>query len=325
MCTRNDHGGSVSRHGDSMLKRNTGAEAKSAYLAAVRPVRAALGTFTAEKSKWSSTDDFLDQAAIADTEPVIAALQSFSLALADDQWPASLSTAVHTLSDDTGALTGDVENLSALSETSVSAWNATYDRDDRSMVTAINRMVHDLGLPPLGVQPSTQTPATIPPSPATPPTTASPITTTTVPTVGGTINLGGQGEGNYDFEVTLSRVVPLVNIGDISGYRTVQPGYNQDAFEFVVTDTGPAPVNEDIFNDLKVYDSQGQGFGGDIGTEYTGGPSFPGGLIDVTPGGTATGWVVVDVPVNQPLATVVFTPGGGFAPSAPSATWTLAS
>jgi len=149
--------------------------------------------------------------------------------------------------------------------------------------------------------------------PTSPPTTTPPTTPTTVPTVGAIVFL-------QNFSVRLDSLVDLLDTGN----NYVQPGYREVALEFTVADTGSTPVSEDIFNDLKIYDPHGQGYGGDLASEYTGGPSFPGGLITVAPGGTATGWVVVDVPLGDAISSVVFTPGADFlSASNPVATWTV--
>lgn len=127
-----------------------------------------------------------------------------------------------------------------------------------------------------------------------------PTTTTTVPPgIGGTITSWNS--------ITLDAIVGPLNTSD---YAWIQPDYLAYAFEFTIEDTGTGSVNADIYNDLQVFDSSGQGFTGDLLGDYTGGPPFPGGLITLAAGGSATGWVEVQVPTGVTLAKVVFTPGG---------------
>ena len=154
-----------------------------------------------------------------------------------------------------------------------------------------------------------------------PATTTSYTTTTTSPPLGSASNPAPVGSAvqvtgySYDFSITLAQAEPLLSAD--------QTGYTELALEFVVNDSGQQPVSEDIFSDLKVYNTSGQGFTGDFGAEPGPalGPSFPSGLINVQPGGTASGWIIVDVTIQSRVASVTFTPGGAFS-SGSSATWT---
>ena len=93
------------------------------------------------------------------------------------------------------------------------------------------------------------------------------------------------------------------------------------AVAFTITSTGTQAVSDDIYGDTKIYDSAGQGFGPAF-EDTSSGPSFPSGSVDVAPGGTASGWVMFEVPGSASLTTVNFTPEDGFATQA-TEMWTL--
>jgi hypothetical protein len=93
------------------------------------------------------------------------------------------------------------------------------------------------------------------------------------------------------------------------------------AVAFTFKNTGTSAVTDDIYNDTKIYDSAGQGFGGSF-EDTASGPGFPTGEINMAPGGTASGWVMFEVPGAATGFTVTFTPDQGSASQA-ATTWTL--
>jgi hypothetical protein len=169
--------------------------------------------------------------------------------------------------------------------------------------------------------PETTTPpgsaqATTPPLASTPTTSPQP-TNLAIGTVA-SITSGG----NPLYNVTVTQVVNPAQPAD--QYVTPQnPGDVFVAVEFTLNDTGTANVSDDIYNDAKVYDTAGQGFEGDF-EDTSSGPSFPSGEIDIAPGGTASGWVMFEIPGSATLATVTYTPSSGFATQA-TASWRVGS
>ncbi len=93
------------------------------------------------------------------------------------------------------------------------------------------------------------------------------------------------------------------------------------AVAFAFKNTGTSSVTEDIYNDTKIYDSAGQGFGGSF-EDTASGPGFPTGEVSMASGGTASGWVMFEVPGSATGFTVTFTPAEGNATQA-ATTWTL--
>ncbi len=91
------------------------------------------------------------------------------------------------------------------------------------------------------------------------------------------------------------------------------------AAAFTITNQSSAAISDDINLDARIYDSAGQGFEPDF-EETASGPSFPSGEINVAPGGTASGWVMFEVPGSTSLTTVNFTPSAGYATQA-TASW----
>jgi hypothetical protein len=120
--------------------------AASTYLTAVALVNAALSTFATEADAWTSSTT--DAQAAADAKPAIAALQTFTTTLTNDEWPADTVSDIHTEIEDTGALTGDLQGLSTINMLDASTWSSTFERDEYSLSTAVGLVRHDLGLPP---------------------------------------------------------------------------------------------------------------------------------------------------------------------------------
>ena len=121
---------------------------------------------------------------------------------------------------------------------------------------------------------------------------------------------------------------------DVSATQFVDPAQPSDSYitptnagdrfvavAFTIKSTGSTTISEDIYNDTKLYDSTGQGFDGDFEAPSNG-PEFPSGEINASPGGTASGWEMFEVPGNASGLTVTFTPNAGYATQA-ATTWTL--
>jgi hypothetical protein len=136
--------------------------------------------------------------------------------------------------------------------------------------------------------------------------------------IGGTEAFSNNGSPFYNVTVT-----QFVNPAQPANqYVTPQnAGDKFVAVAFTVKSTGNTAVSDDIYNDTKLYDSTGQGFEGNF-EDTASGPGFPSGEINVAPGGTASGWVMFEVPGNASGFTVTFTPSSGFANQA-ATTWKL--
>lgn len=162
------------------------------------------------------------------------------------------------------------------------------------------------------------TASTVPPT-TTFPTMPDPPSTTVPPAtgpVGQSINVSWSTGATAS--VTLDQVVdPAQNTYG----QSTSGGDRFVACHLTVRNTGSRPITESIYSALIVYDANGQGFSGDFGNEPNG-PSFTFGNIEVSPGGSASGWVLLDVTIGDPLARVTFTPALQNDPS-DIATWTL--
>jgi hypothetical protein len=152
-------------------------------------------------------------------------------------------------------------------------------------------------------------------------TTSPPTTTPTQPVqlpIGTAGSLTKNGAPFYD--VTATQFVDPAQPSN----QYVTPQNAGDIFvavAFTIKSTGTLPISDDIYLDTKIYDSAGQGFSSAF-EDTSSGPSFPSGNIDVAPGGTASGWVMFEVPGSVSLTTVNFTPGAGYAIQA-AQMWTL--
>ena len=146
-------------------------------------------------------------------------------------------------------------------------------------------------------------------------------TTTTQPAqepIGTSASITDNGAPDYD--VTVTQFVDPAQPAD----TFVTPDNAGDRFvaaAFTIKSTGTTVVSDDIYNDAKLYDSSGQGFEGNFEAP-TNGPTFPSGEIDAAPGGTASGWVMYEVPGSATGFTLTFTPSSGFATQA-ATTWSV--
>lgn len=123
--------------------------------------------------------------------------------------------------------------------------------------------------------------------------------------VGDTLGLTGITKGEK-LDVTLVKVV------DPAGGRqffSPSPGTRFVAVQFRLRNTGSAAFDDVPANGAKVVDTKGQGFDSTF-AETTAGPDFPSSTT-ITPGGTALGFVVFEVPVGSKVAMVQYAMDSG--------------
>jgi hypothetical protein len=94
------------------------------------------------------------------------------------------------------------------------------------------------------------------------------------------------------------------------------------AVEFTIHTTGSSKVSDDILDDTRIYDSNGQSFFGAL-EDTESGPHFHYGVFDVAPGASESGTAMFEVPANVQVTKITFTPNGGFATNA-AVSWSLA-
>ena len=162
------------------------------------------------------------------------------------------------------------------------------------------------------------TPATSPPPVDTTTTTTAPVPIDTDLPVGTPASITKNGQPYYS--VTMTQFVNPAQAAD-SYFELQNPGDTLVAAAFTVTNQSTDPLSDDINLDAKIYNSAGQGFEPNF-EQTASGPSFPSGEIDVAPGGTASGWVMFEVPGSTPLTTVDFTPSAGYATQA-TVSWSV--
>jgi hypothetical protein len=146
-------------------------------------------------------------------------------------------------------------------------------------------------------------------------------TTTTQPSqlaIGGTASFPDDGPPVYDLTVT--QFVDPAQPAE-RNVTPKSPGNIFVAVGLTFKNVGTAEVSQDIYNDIRLYDSTGQGYDGDFEATASG-PSFPVGIISDARRGTTSGWIMYEVPASSTGFTVTFTPTEGEANQAP-ATWKL--
>jgi hypothetical protein len=117
--------------------------------------------------------------------------------------------------------------------------------------------------------------------------------------VGDTITLTEPGK---KFAVTLVKVGPTTAT---DGFSTPPPGDGYWAAQLRIVNTGTAAIQGVIESDVTGQDAQGQSYQTDFVSGITAGPMFPTPLT-LAPGGTALGWVVLDVPTGTTVTSVQF-------------------
>lgn len=131
-----------------------------------------------------------------------------------------------------------------------------------------------------------------------------PTDTPSVASVGDTINLTGQEEGER-------AAVTVVKVVDPAKLSSPDAGMRLVAVQFRLKNIGTQVVNEAPNNDAKVRDTQGQQFNSTI-ADTAAGPGF-GGSVTLTPGDTALGFLVFEVPTGSKIDTIQFALASGFA------------
>jgi hypothetical protein len=157
---------------------------------------------------------------------------------------------------------------------------------------------------------------------ATTPETSTPVQTTTAPqqpsptpsdtpsvaSVGDTINLAGQEEGER-VAVTVVKVVDPAKPED--EFSSPEAGMRLVAVQLRLKNIGTQVIDESPDNGAKVRDTQGQQFDTTITGTATG-PDF-GGSVTLVPGDTALGFIVFEVPVTSKINKIQFALASGFA------------
>lgn len=151
---------------------------------------------------------------------------------------------------------------------------------------------------------------------------SAPTTTTTAPApsdlaLGTAATITSGGAPAYD--VTAIQFVDPAQPAD-SYYTPQSAGDIFVAVDYTFRSDG-ASVNEDIYSDTEVYDAGGQGFSGAF-EDPANGAGFPTGVVSLAPGGTASGWVMYEVPAGQPVVSVKYTPSSGYATQA-TVSWSV--
>ncbi|MDJ0346983.1 DUF4352 domain-containing protein [Streptomyces sp. PH10-H1] len=115
--------------------------------------------------------------------------------------------------------------------------------------------------------------------------------------------------------VTVTRVV------DPAGAEVFTPdaGKRFVAVQFRLRDTGTAVYSDAPSNGAQVIDTQGQAFNSTI-ADTNAGPSFPG-IVRLTSGSSALGFITFEVPKGSVIAKVQFTLNSGFADN--TGQWTV--
>jgi predicted small lipoprotein YifL len=157
---------------------------------------------------------------------------------------------------------------------------------------------------------------------ATTPETSTPVQTTTAPpqpsptpsdrpsvaSVGDTINLTGQEEGER-VAVTVVKVVDPAK--PENEFSSPDAGERFVAVQFRLKSIGTQVVDEAPRNDAKIRDTLGQQFSATF-TDTAAGPGF-GGSVTLTPGDTALGFIAFEVPADSKIDRIQFTLASGFA------------
>ncbi|MFJ8470025.1 DUF4352 domain-containing protein [Streptomyces swartbergensis] len=149
-------------------------------------------------------------------------------------------------------------------------------------------------------QTETSTPAQTTPTSQQPSPT--PSDTPSVASVGDTINLIGQEEGER-VAVTVVKVVDPAK--PENEFSSPDAGMRLVAVQFRLKNIGTQVIDEAPDNGAKIRDRQGQQFNSTI-TGTAAGPDF-GGSVTLTPGDTALGFIVFEVPTASKIDRIQFT------------------
>jgi hypothetical protein len=139
-------------------------------------------------------------------------------------------------------------------------------------------------------------------------TTSHPTTTTTTPGVGGTLSF--EDANGVPYTVSLQQVIDPAPGADQDNQP--DPGDRFVAAEFVITDTSSsATTSDDANNDATVVGSDDQTYDADF-DDVAGCTNFNDGLYQLSPGQSATGCVVFQLPTSVTVATVEWSASGVF-------------
>lgn len=154
--------------------------------------------------------------------------------------------------------------------------------------------------------PETSPPAQTTTTPEQPSST--PSDTPSVAAVGDTINLTGQEEGER-VAVTVVKVVDPAK--PENEFSSPDAGMRFVAVQFRLKNIGTQVVDESPGNGAKIRDTQGQQFN-ETFADTAAGPGF-GGSVTLTPGDTALGFLVFEVPTDSKIDRIQFALASGFA------------
>lgn len=135
-----------------------------------------------------------------------------------------------------------------------------------------------------------------------------PSDTPSVASVGDTINLTGQEEGER-VAVTVVKVVDPAK--PENEFSSPDAGMRFVAVQFRLKNIGTQVVDEAPNNDAKIRDAQGQQFNATVAGTAAG-PDF-GGSVTLTPGDTALGFIAFEVPTDSKIERIQFALASGFA------------
>ncbi|WP_051367637.1 DUF4352 domain-containing protein [Hamadaea tsunoensis] len=136
------------------------------------------------------------------------------------------------------------------------------------------------------------------------------------PGLGDAITLTGDVEGDVVTVTPLKVANPAAAADDFSG---PDAGHKLVGVQFRLQNAGTVTYSDSPDNCATLVDTDGQRFHPTI-ADIAAGPTFPG-SVTMSPGGSALGWIVFEVPSSARPASVQFTPDSGFADD--TGEWTL--
>ncbi|WKD36518.1 DUF4352 domain-containing protein [Streptomyces xanthophaeus] len=128
-------------------------------------------------------------------------------------------------------------------------------------------------------------------------------------TIGSTLTLKGNGDGEQ-IAVTVKKWVDPATSKD--EYTKPQDGSKYVAAQLELVNTGTVPYDDSPSNGAKVADAEGQQFNSTMTMGITAGPELPSG-VKIAPGGKALGYIVFEVPKESKVALLHFSLNSGFA------------
>ena len=155
-------------------------------------------------------------------------------------------------------------------------------------------------------------------SSSTAPSSSSPAATKE-PTVGDTVTVTGlTGE---KISITLLKVLDPAQ-QDPNSFDQPASGKKFVAPQFEVKNVGSAVYDDAPLNDVSVFSSTNEQYGTTIVTDLTAGAMLgASGSLRLSPGQSAVGYVVCEVPMGAKVSRVQYTPSSGF--SNQTAQWTV--